>query len=113
MNTETSNNQKTMAKEEKQEKKMIDLSNVQVPNIDGTYGTLNVAKDVASLTYSSTQDLEVVSACMDLFKNGKCEWSEKVKEDLIKTVNSLVRVVEGEQIPFGIVIKKAIIDAIG
>lgn len=100
-----------MAKEEK--KKMIDLSNVQVPNIDGTFGTLNVAKDVASLTYNSTQNLEVVSACMDLFKTGKCEWTEKVKEDLTKTVNNLVRVVEGEQIPFGIVIKKAIIDAIG
>jgi hypothetical protein len=100
-----------MAKEEK--KKMIDLSNVQVPNIDGTFGTLDVAKDVASLTYNSTQNLEVVSACMDLFKTGKCEWTEKVKEDLTKTVNNLVRVVEGEQIPFGIVIKKAIIDAIG
>ena len=97
----------------KEERKMIDLSNVQVPNIDGTFSPLNVAKDVASLTYNSTQDLEVVSACMDLFKNGKCEWSEKVKEDLIKTVNNLVNVVNGEQIPMGIVIKKAIIDAIG
>ena len=92
---------------------MIDLSKVEVPQIDGTKGTIDVAKDVASITYNQTQDLEVVSACMDLFKTGRCEWSEKIKEDLVKTVNSLMRVVDGQQVPMGIVLKKAILDAIG
>lgn len=96
-----------------EKKKIIDLSKVEVPQIDGSKITMDVAKDVASITYNSTQDLEVVSACLELFKTGKCEWSEKVKIDLIKTVNNLVRVVGKEQIPMGIVMKKAILDAIG
>lgn len=100
-----------MKKEE--EKRMIDLSSVKVQNIDGSEVTMDFSKDIASITYNSTQDLEVVSACMDLFKTGKCEWSEKIKEDLSKTVTNLVRVVDGEQIPLGIVLKKAILDAIG
>lgn len=92
---------------------MINLKEVQVPQIDGTTVKLDVSKDVASITYNSTQDLEVVDACLKLFNKGECEWSEKVKEDLAKTVNNLVRVVDGESIPMGIVMKKAILDAIG
>lgn len=89
-------------------KRMINLKEVEVPAIDGTSVKINVSKDVASITYNSTQDLEVVDACLKL-----CEWSEKVKEDLVKTVNNLVRMVDDEAIPMGIVMKKAILDAIG
>jgi hypothetical protein len=96
-----------------EKKRMINLKEVEVPNIDGTTVKIDVSKDVASITYNSTQDLEVVSACMDLFKNGECDYSDKVKEDLVKTVNNLVRMVDGEAIPMGIVMKKAILDAIG
>lgn len=96
-----------------EKKKKINLKEVKVPMIDGTTTTIDVSKDVASITYNSTQDLEVVAACMDLFKTGECEWSEKVKEDLTKTVNNLVRVIDGEGIPMGIVMKKAILEAIG
>ena len=96
-----------------EKKKFIDLSKVEVKNIDGTISTVNVSKDVASITYNATQDLEVVAACVDLFKTGKCEWSQKVKDDLTKTVNALVKVVDGEQIPIGVVFKNAILEAIG
>ena len=96
-----------------EKKKKINLKEVKVPMIDGTTTKIDVSKDVASITYNSTQDLEVVAACMDLFKTGECEWSEKVKEDLAKTVNNLVRVIDGEGIPMGIVMKKAILEAIG
>ena len=103
-----------MKKEEKkgEEKKMIDLSKVKVPNIDGTESTMDVAKDVAGLTYGRTQNLETVSACLDLFKTGRCEWSETVRDDLSLTVNSLCRVINGEQIPMGIVVKNAILEAL-
>jgi len=94
-------------------KRIINLKEVEVPNIDGTSVKIDVSKDVASITYNSTQDLEVVSACLELFKSGECEYSDKVKEDLTKTVNNLVRMVDGEAIPMGIVMKKAILDAIG
>lgn len=96
-----------------EKKKKINLKEVKVPKIDGTTTTIDVSKDVASFTYDSAQDLEVVAACMDLFKTGECDWSEKVKEDLTKTVNDLVRVIDGKSVPMGIVMKKAILEAIG
>ena len=96
-----------------EKKRMINLKEVEVPNIDGTSVKIDVSKDVASITYNSTQDLEVVSACLELFKNGQCAYTDKIKEDLVKTVNNLVRMVDGEAIPMGIVMKKAILDAIG
>lgn len=94
--------------------KIINLREVKVPNIDGSFSTIDVSKDIASITYNTTQDkIEVVAACLDLFKTGQCKWSEKVKEDLTKTVNNLVRMVDGEAVPMGIVMKDAILEAIG
>ena len=99
---------------EKEKVRMIDLAHVQVPRIDGTFEEMDVSKEIAGLTYNMTQDeIEVVSACLDLFKTGQCKWSEKVKEDLYKTVNNLVRMVDGEAVPVGIVLKRAILNAIG
>lgn len=101
-------------KSEEKEVRIINLANVKVTNIDGSIAELDVAKDVASIVYKKTDSLAVASACMDLFKNGKCEWSEEVANELKETVSQLARATsDGQLESVGIVIKKAILEAIG
>lgn len=96
------------------EVRTIDLSKVRVTNIDGTFAEIDCAKDVASVTYRRTDSLAVASACMELFKTGKCEWSEEVANELKDTASQLARVTaDGQLESVGIIFKKAIIDAIG
>ena len=96
-----------------EKKKIIDLSKVKVQQVNGEFIEVDYSKDVASAAYNNTQDLETAAACLDLFKTGKCECSDNVKEQLINTVNNLGYVQNGQQIPLGIVFRKAILDAIG
>ena len=96
-----------------EEKKMIDLTKVSIPQIDGSVIVRDFSKEIASVTYNQTQDLEVVHACFKLFEDGKCAWSEKVKAEFVNTAMGLCTIIGDQQIPFGIVIKQAIVDAIG
>lgn len=99
-----------MKSEEK--KRMIDLTKVKWPHIDGTEEIIDMSKDVASVTYNRTQNLEIVSACIDLFKTGQCEYSDVMKEELTQTINNLERVVDGGKMPLGIIYKKALLEAL-
>lgn len=95
------------------ERRMIDLSKVRVQQVNGEFTVIDYSKDVASATYNNTQDLETAAACLELFKTGKCPYSENVKEHMTTAVNALGYNRDGVFIPMGIVFKKAILDAMG
>lgn len=63
-----------------EEKKMIDLSKVEIKEIDGTVNKVDMSKDVASQIYPKAQTLPVVNACLDLYKEGKCEYNDEMAE---------------------------------
>ena len=96
-----------------EKKKFIDLSKVKVQQVNGEFIEVDYSKDVAAAAYNNTQDIETATACIDLFKTGKCEYSDSIREQLINTVNNLGFVQNGQHIPLGIVFKKAILEAIG
>lgn len=93
--------------------KVIDLSAIKVKNIDGSVIEMDWAKDIASIVYQKTDSLVVVNACLDLFKTGKCEYNDEVANELKDTVMQLARVRNGEAESVGIIIKQAILEAIG
>lgn len=104
-----------MSKKENNESvRMIDLSAIKVMSIDGSVNEMDWSKHIASIVYQKTDNLAVVSACLELFKTGKCEWSEEVANELKNTAMQLARVTgDGQLESVGIIVKKAIVDAIG
>jgi len=96
------------------EKKTINLTKVKVQQVDGKEAEVDYSKDIASLTYNRTQDLETSIACQKMFLEGECPYSDKVKEEFVKTINTLSRIgIDGKPEPVGIIYKKALLDAIG
>lgn len=70
-------------------KKMIDLTKVKVVNVDGSEQFIDVSKDIASQYYQRAQNVEEAAACMDLFKNGKCEYSDNIKDGIIRLFDQI------------------------
>ena len=73
----------------KEGKKMIDLSQVKVMAVDGTEQVVDLSKELASAYYNKAQSLEEATACMDLFKTGKCEYSDTIRDGFIRVMNEL------------------------
>ena len=65
------------------EKKMIDLKEVEVIRVDGKKEVVDLSKSIASRLYDNASNVEEASAAMDLFKNGKVELTETVKNAIL------------------------------
>ena len=72
-----------------EEKKKINLTKVKVLKVDGEEQIMDVSKDLSSAYYQRAETLEEASACMDLFKTGECDYSDVVKEGIIKLMSDL------------------------
>ena len=88
----------------KEEKRMIDLSKVKVVAVDGKETFADLSKELASAYYLKAQSLEEASACMDLFKNGKCEYSDAIKNGFIRVMDELQT---------GWAVRQGVLEAIG
>ncbi len=105
---------KTMSKKEekKGEKKVIDFTQCTVDRIDGASDKQDlsgIAKDIANIVFQNTNELSVYVACQDVFKTGKCDWSEKIEEDFRGVIESLLI----ENRPASILLKNALLSALG
>ena len=89
---------------EKKEQKVIDLTKVQVPEIDGQVSTVDMSKEISSKLYPQAQTLGVVTGCLDLFKTGYCEYSDEMRDAICSLL---------EHLGTGYVVKTAIMQAIG
>lgn len=90
--------------EKKNEKRMIDLTKVQLREIDGTLTEVDMSKDISRNLYGQAQTLEVVTGCLDLFKTGQCEYSDEMKDAVLQLL---------ENSGTGYVLRTAVMDAIG
>lgn len=96
----------------KEEKKMIDFTKCKVEQIDGTFteeDLSKIAKDIANIVFQNTNELSVYVACQDVFKTGKCDWSEKIEEGFRGVIESLLI----ENRPASILLKNALLSALG
>ena len=73
---------------ENKEKRMIDLSGIDVMEVDGQHSKVDMSKDISRNLYPQAQSLEVVTGCLDLFKTGKCEYSDEMRDAIIGLLES-------------------------
>lgn len=60
--------------------KKIDLSRLEITNIDGSKVEIDLSKELAQGIYSTTQKISELSFAMDLFKNPVVELTDENKE---------------------------------
>ena len=60
--------------------KKIDLSKLEITNIDGSKVEIDLSKELAQGIYSTTQKIAELSFAMDLFKNPIVELTDENKE---------------------------------
>ena len=60
--------------------KKIDLSKLEITNIDGSKIEIDLSKELAQGIYSTTQKIAELSFAMDLFKNPVVELTDENKE---------------------------------
>jgi len=60
--------------------KKIDLSRLEITNIDGSKVEIDLSKELAQGIYSTTQKISELSFAMDLFKDPVVELTEENKE---------------------------------
>ena len=64
-------------------KRTIDLTQVQIEQVDKRVVTQDVSKLIASALYNIAQTLPVSVACQELYKTGICEYTEEIKNAII------------------------------
>ena len=72
-----------------EEKKIIDLTDIEVMEIDGKTSKANPAKDIAEKIYPVAKTLPVVNACLDLYKTGKCDFSKEMAQEIKNLLEAL------------------------
>lgn len=77
-----------MKKEEKKEVAMINLTELEVENVDGSISKVDISKEVADWVYSHATTLGTHVAAQDLFKNGECEKTQEVVDAILNMANS-------------------------
>ena len=60
--------------------KKVDLSRLEITNIDGSKVEIDLSKELAQGIYSTTQKISELSFAMDLFKDPVVELTEENKE---------------------------------
>lgn len=63
--------------------RVIDLTHVQVEQVDKSVQTMDVSKIFASAMYNMAKTLPVSVACQDLYKSGKCEFTDEIKDAIL------------------------------
>ena len=75
-----------MAKDN-EKKKFVDLTKVKIVNVDGSEQENDYSKIIAGHLYNNAQNVEQASAAMELFKTGKCEYSDEIKESILNVLD--------------------------
>ena len=75
-----------MAKET-EKKKFVDLTKVKIINVDGSVQENDYSKIIAGHLYNNAQNVEQATAAMELFKTGKCEYSNEIKESILNVLD--------------------------
>jgi hypothetical protein len=77
-----------MKKEEKEEVTMINLTELEVENVDGSISKVDASKEIANLLFPQATTLGLHVASQDLFKKGECEKTEEVVNAILNITNS-------------------------
>lgn len=71
-----------------EKKRKINLLKVKVVNVDGSEQELDLSKDIASNLYNRAMNVEEASASMELFKTGECDYSEALRDSILKLLDT-------------------------